>query len=263
MGRKSNAKWERRLAGSPASTEKDRRSTKAATIGSVAMSCALFLFPPSFGYLLSVLALLEALLVYGSWDCWGFARSTAKRISFICLSTLIVMGLGYTRWPRMTISPEHVTFSQPFASFHFRIRNRTADDAYDVAPVLHLSGTFNPALVDIRVERPNLAAFFGPTGIHGMVCKDLKGGYVAFPVIPRLVAGEDAEFVVMYKGDSKPEITADEPRINRTPPPNADPHEIGDGKWSSNVQIVPPVPTKDCQANYKPNGNAVDQMATP
>ena len=111
--------------------------------------------------------------LYTVWTCAGLTSTWTKRICFFLLDIAILGMIGYSNWPRVVVSPKHVTFG-PNVSFSFTVKNQTAEDVYNVSPIMRLRGTYDPKDFVIRIDTaPPLN--FGPVTFPGLVCKDANG----------------------------------------------------------------------------------------
>ena len=182
--------------------------------------------------------------LYTVWTCAGLTSTWTKRICFFLLDIAILGMIGYSNWPRVVVSPKHVTFG-PNVSFSFTVKNQTAEDVYNVSPIMRLRGTYDPKDFVIRIDTaPPLN--FGPVTFPGLVCKDANGKDVLFPVIQQINAGQEARFVVTYKGPSNPELIADDIPVTNEPLAQEEAHDIGAGKWQATNELKTPIPVSNC-----------------
>jgi len=84
-----------------------------------------------------VITIVLAVLWLASWrmarDGYKYHLSTKWAVVLMLVHGVIVTAMGYWIWPRITVSPSHVSFrGYPDETFNFSARNGSADDVYDV-----------------------------------------------------------------------------------------------------------------------------------
>jgi hypothetical protein len=112
---------------------KSRIKTGIATVGTTVTGLLLFVLPRTGVWVVLNLSLAWLLSLYCVWHCRGLSPTRVKRLGFLVLHVIFVIGLSYAVWPRIKVSPDKVGFlGFPDETFNFSVRNERADDVYDV-----------------------------------------------------------------------------------------------------------------------------------
>jgi hypothetical protein len=215
-------------------------------VSAAAMCIGPWLLPRS-----PIAIMLGAIVLFGctvpvALNGYKYAAKWYQYVPIMLFHAVLMGFLGWYLWPKIVISPTSVSFIRPYDSFSFQVKNQTSNDVYNVSPIMHIDGKFDPADWDIRVDSPTTLKYFGPTSVPGMICKDTQGGDVLFPIIPQIDSGQEARFVVTYKGDSKPKLIAENPHVYTEPLAQEEPHESGQGRWQSSYTMKLPIPLGNC-----------------
>lgn len=84
-----------------------------------------------------VIVCVLTLLWLASWqmarDGYRYRLPIKWAVALMLAHGIIIATMGYWIWPRITVSPKHVSFQgYPNETFNFSVRNGRADDVYDV-----------------------------------------------------------------------------------------------------------------------------------
>ena len=159
----------------------------------------------------------------------GIPGSRPFKIIVMCLPILIGMGLlGWTAWPRITISPGQVKFAgyQASETYTLRLANETPNDQYRVEVLFtlpHNSDGFNdPEIyVPLSSRKP---AFDGSvmSDIFVLRCYENDGTPDEYLIFHRLTPNEQREIKVRRKVKSEAKVHADIASYSSTPLPQGE-----------------------------------------
>jgi hypothetical protein len=123
----------------PIRSERRRAAQKKeqARIWGAFSGIAISLVPAIVPRLPIVIVAVLAVLWFASWPMARNGYKCHLRIAGAAFLMLvhgcIIATFGYWIWPRITVSPEHVSFrGYPGETFNFSVRNGRADDVYEV-----------------------------------------------------------------------------------------------------------------------------------
>jgi hypothetical protein len=104
-----------------------------ASCGATVSGLFLFVLPRTGTWICADLSVAVLVSLYCVWHCWGFHPTPAKRLGFLILHIGVASAVAYIVWPRITVSPNHITFAgYPNETFNFSVKNERSDDVYDV-----------------------------------------------------------------------------------------------------------------------------------
>lgn len=180
----------------------------------LAMSAVPSLVPRIPAFIVTVLAVLWLASWRMARDGYKYHLATKWVVVIMLGHGIALATMGYWIWPRITVSPSHVSFNgYPSETFNFSIRNGRADDVYDVQiPFFigrnkHLEDKLSAKVID-NVE-PS-----GPLRDDYNYCYGVKGDGVVSHVqkneqevlivrIPHLVPYGSGIFSITYAGGDK------------------------------------------------------------
>src|ERR1700728_3897758 len=113
--------------------QKRHRARIYGMVGAVALSLTPFIIPRLPFWIAGALAVIWLV----SWPMarHGYVYGLAIKwtIGIMLIHGIVLAILGYSVWPRITISPTRVAFrGYPNETFNFSVRNGRSDDVYDV-----------------------------------------------------------------------------------------------------------------------------------
>jgi hypothetical protein len=93
----------------------------------------IFVLPHTGIWITLDLLVAWSISLYLVWHCWGLLPSWQKRFLFFVAHVVAIATVGYFVWPRITVSPSHISFAgYPNETFNISVRNERSDDVYDV-----------------------------------------------------------------------------------------------------------------------------------